>query len=113
MILMPARHTNIYRAKEWFKVLQTTPRSQTAVMKLGPGQATGNEPEAHNASDQALLLIEGELAAEIAGVRSRMKAGDVVVIPPRTKHKFTNPGDVPAITFSVYSPPEYPPHVKG
>ena len=110
---MSPRRANIYRAKEWFKVLQTTPRSQTAVMKLGPGQASGDEPEAHEASDQVLLLIEGELATEIAGARSRMKAGDVVVIPPRTKHKFTNRGDVPAVTFSVYSPPEYPPDEKG
>jgi mannose-6-phosphate isomerase-like protein (cupin superfamily) len=59
------------------------------------------------------LLIEGELAAEIAGARSRMKAGDVIVIPPRTKHKFTNPGDRPAIAFSVYSPPEYSPDERG
>lgn len=78
-------------------------------MTLGPGQASGDEPEAHKASDQVLLLIEGELSAEIAGARSPMKAGDIVVIPPRTKHKLTNLGDVPAVTFSVYSPPEYPP----
>jgi mannose-6-phosphate isomerase-like protein (cupin superfamily) len=82
-------------------------------MKLAPGQASGDEPEAHKASDQVLLLIEGELAAEIAGVRSGMKAGDVVVIPPRTKHRFTNPGNVPAFTFSVYSPPGYPADEKG
>jgi len=110
---MSTRSANIYQAKEWFKVLQTTPRSQTAVMKLGPGQATGDEPGTHKASDQFLLLIEGELAAEIADARSRMKAGDVVVIPPGTKHKFTNPGEVPAVTFSVYSPPEYPADEKG
>jgi mannose-6-phosphate isomerase-like protein (cupin superfamily) len=82
-------------------------------MKLAPGQASGDDPEAHKTSDQVLLLIEGELAAEIAGVRSRMKAGDVVVISPRTKHKFSNPGDVPAVAFSVYSPPEYPADEKG
>ena len=82
-------------------------------MTLGPGRATGDEPEAHKASDQVLLLIEGELSAEIDGARSRMKAGDVVVIPPGTKHKFTNPGDEPAVTFSVYSPPEYPPDERG
>lgn len=110
---MSTRRANIHRVKEWFKVLQTTPRCQTAVMKLGPGQATGDEPEAHKASDQVLLLIEGELTAEIGGVRSRMKAGDVVVIPPRTKHKFTNPGERPAITFNVYSPSEYPPDEVG
>lgn len=110
---MPAKRANIFRTKEWFKVLQTTRRSQTAVMTLGPGQSSGDEPEAHKASDQVLLLVAGELSAEIGGARSRMKAGDVVVIAPRTKHKFTNRGEKPAVTFSVYSPTEYPPDEKG
>src|SRR5436190_1879122 len=105
---MPAKRANIYRPKEWFKVLQTTKRTQTAVMTLGAGQSTGEKAEAHKSSEQVLLLIEGELAAEIGGKRSRMKAGDVVVIPPRVKHKFTNGGERPAVTFSVYAPPEYP-----
>ena len=113
MRTMSLKRANIYRPKSWFKVLQTSPRSQTAVMTLGPGQASGNEPEAHKGSEQVLLLIEGELSAEIAGTRSRMKPGDVVVIPPRTKHKFTNRGSVAAVTFSVYSPPEYPPDEEG
>jgi mannose-6-phosphate isomerase-like protein (cupin superfamily) len=102
------RRANIYRAKEWFKVLQTSKRSQTAVMKLGVGQSTGDHAEAHKASEQVLLLIEGELSAEIAGKCSRMKAGDVVIIRARVKHKFTNDGAEPALTFNVYSPPEYP-----
>lgn len=110
---MSAKRANIYRTKAWFKVLQTTQRSQTAVMTLGPGQATGEEPEAHQSSDQVLLLIEGELSGEIGGKTSRLKAGDVVIIPPRTKHKFTNRGSQPAVTFSVYSPPEYPPDEEG
>jgi mannose-6-phosphate isomerase-like protein (cupin superfamily) len=106
---MAAKRVNIFQTKEWFKVLQTTKRSQTAVMTLGPGQATGEKPEAHKDSEQVLLLIEGELTAEIGGKRSRIKAGDVVMIPPRVKHKFTNRRAKPAITFNVYSPPEYAP----
>lgn len=78
------------------------------MMTLGPGQASGDEPEAHRTSEQVLLLVHGELTAEIDGARSRMKAGDVVVIAPGTKHKFKNRGAVPAVTFNVYSPPEYP-----
>ena len=105
---MRAKRANIHRPKEWFKVLQTTERSQTAVMKLGAGQSTGKEAEAHEGSEQILLLIEGELAAEIEGRRSRMKPGDVVVIPPRIRHKFTNRRDKPALTFNVCLPPEYP-----
>jgi mannose-6-phosphate isomerase-like protein (cupin superfamily) len=77
-------------------------------MKLGQGQATGERPEAHEESDQVILLVTGELAAEIGGKRSRMKAGDVVIVPPRVKHRFTNTGEEPAVTFNVYSPPEYP-----
>jgi mannose-6-phosphate isomerase-like protein (cupin superfamily) len=106
---MAAKRANIFQAKDWFKVLQTTKRSQTAVMTLGPGQATGEKPEAHEDGEQVLLLIEGRLRAEIGGKRSRIKAGDVVVIPPRVKHKFTNRSAKPAVTFNVYSPPEYPP----
>jgi len=106
---MPAKRINIYRAKEWFKVLQTTQRSQTAVMTLGPGQSSGDEPETHASSDQVLLLIQGKLSAQIGGKRSRMRSGDVVIVPPQVKHRFTNRDDQPAVTFSVYSPPEYPP----
>jgi mannose-6-phosphate isomerase-like protein (cupin superfamily) len=110
---MSTKRANLYRVKEWFKVLQTSGRSQTAAMTLGTGQATGETAEAHEKSEQVLLLIEGDLVAEIGGKRSRMKAGDVVVIPPRVKHRFTNPGDRPAVTFNVYSPPEYSPNEKG
>src|SRR5688572_19632259 len=110
--MLPKR-ANIYRPKEWFKVLQTTKRSQTAVMTLGAGQSTGEKAEAHDGSEQVLLLIEGALAAEIGRKRSRMKPGDVVVIPSRVKHKFTNRGKRPAVTFSVYAPPEYSPDEAG
>ena len=106
-------HSNIFRKAKWFEVLKTTERSQVAIMKLGPGQSTGNEPEDHKKSDQVLLVVEGQLSAEIDGKRSRMKAGDFVTIPPCTKHKFTNKSDRPAITFNVYSPPEYPANTKG
>jgi mannose-6-phosphate isomerase-like protein (cupin superfamily) len=107
------RHSNIFRKTKWFEVLKTTKRSQVALMKLGPGQSTGDEPEDHKNSDQVLLVIEGQLFAEIDGKRSLMKAGDFVIIPPRTKHKFTNRSDRPAITFNVYSPPEYPANTKA
>ena len=105
--------SNIFRKTKWFEVLKTTKRSQVAVMKLGPGQSTGEQPETHKNSDQVLLVIEGQLSAEIDGKRFLIKVGDFVSIPPRTKHKFTNRSDRPAVTFNVYSPPEYPPDTKG
>ena len=53
----------------------------------------GGKPEAHEKSDQVILLVTGELSAEIGGKRSRMKACDVVIVPPRVKHRFTNSGE--------------------
>jgi mannose-6-phosphate isomerase-like protein (cupin superfamily) len=104
-----AKRANLHRPKEWFKVLQTTKRSQTAVMTLGPGQSSGDKAEAHKNSEQVLLLVEGELSADIGGKHSRMKRGDVVIVPAGVLHRFTNCGPEPAVTFNVYSPPEYPP----
>ena len=42
---------NIDRAKAWFEVLQTGKRSQTAMMTLASGDATGASAEAHEESD--------------------------------------------------------------
>ena len=57
--------SNIYRAKEWFEVLQTTGQSQTAVMRLESNQPSGKKAESHKHSQQLLLLNQGELASRI------------------------------------------------
>jgi hypothetical protein len=57
--------SNINQAKEWLQVLQTTDHSQAAVMRLGPGEATGKHADSHEYSEQLLLLVQGVLAAEI------------------------------------------------
>jgi mannose-6-phosphate isomerase-like protein (cupin superfamily) len=105
--------TNIDTATEWFQILQTTERSQTAMMALKPGDATGEKPEAHEKSDQVLLMLEGELIGEVGDERPRLKRGDVIIISAGTKHRFANASDKSAITFNVYSPPAYPPRTKG
>ena len=104
--------SNINQATEWFQVLQTTDRSQAAVMRLEPGKATGKHAESHEDSEQCLLLIQGELAAEIGSERFTMSTGDMVIIPAGVKHKFTNHGTAVAVTFNTYCPPEYPPDEK-
>jgi mannose-6-phosphate isomerase-like protein (cupin superfamily) len=61
--------TNIEKAKDWFEVLQTSGRSQTAMMTLAPGQSTGQKAKAHAKSDQVLLMLEGELTGEVGDER--------------------------------------------
>ncbi len=82
------------------------------MMTLQPGNATGDQPEAHQKSDQVLLILDGKLAGEVGNERPSLEKGDVIVIPAGTKHRFVNRGDRPAVTFNVYSPPAYPPGTK-
>jgi mannose-6-phosphate isomerase-like protein (cupin superfamily) len=100
--------TNIERAKDWFEVLQTSERSQTAMMTLASDQSTGKKAEAHEKSDQVLLILDGELTGEVGDQRLRLKKGDVIIIPAGVKHRFENRAKKPAVTFNVYSPPAYP-----
>jgi len=104
---------NIKDAKEWFEVLQTSRRTQTASMILGPGKATGPKAESHAKSDQVLLMLSGKLAGTVGSEKVALKKGDVLLIHAGTPHRFHNPGRTRAVTFNVYSPPEYPPGLKG
>ncbi|MBV9007967.1 MAG: cupin domain-containing protein [Verrucomicrobia bacterium] len=99
--------SSIHDATDWFEVLQTTERTQTAMMTLAPGRSSGSKPEGHKNSDQVLLVLEGEVEGEIGGKTKTMRKGDVIVIPAGTKHKFTNKSSADVVTFNTYSPPEY------
>ena len=105
--------TNISKAKEWFEVLQTSERTQTAIMTLASGQASGSTAEGHKGSDQVLLMLEGELVGTVGGKEICLTKGDVVIIPAGVKHRFKNEAKSDAVTFNVYAPPEYPPETKG
>ena len=100
--------TNIGKARKWFEVLQTSERSQTAMMTLAPGDATGARAEAREKSDQILLMLDGELTGEVGDRHPNLKKGDVIIIPAGVKHRFVNHAAKPAVTFNVYSPPAYP-----
>ena len=104
---------NIDEVEDWFAVMQTTERCQTAMMTLQPGKATGDKAEAHEKSDQVLLVLDGKLIGEVGEQHLSLKQGDVLVIPAGRKHRFVNREATPAVAFNVYSPPAYPPGQKG
>jgi mannose-6-phosphate isomerase-like protein (cupin superfamily) len=104
---------NINEATEWFEVLQTSKRTQTAMMILAPGEKAGRKAEVHEKSDQVLLILSGKLSGTIGPETVTLAKGDIVLIRAGTPHLFENPGRTRAVTFNVYSPPEYRPRMKG
>jgi mannose-6-phosphate isomerase-like protein (cupin superfamily) len=99
--------SNVRDTGHFFRVLQTSKKSQTATMTLAPGKASGPKGNEHPKSEQVLLVLEGEVLAEIGDEKMTLRKGDMVIVPPRTVHRFVNKAASPAVTFNVYAPPAY------
>src|SRR5213080_894654 len=89
----------------FFRVLQQTERSQTAVMTIAPGE-DGGPPEEH-AGDQIVYVVEGEAVLTIGAQEHRAGPGTLALIPAGTRHHVRNPGRAPLFFVTVYAPPEY------
>jgi len=82
-------------------------------MILTAGAQSSEKMNVHEKSDQALVLVEGELEGEVGGEKRTLRKGDTCIVPAGTPHRFENRGKSRAVTFNVYSPPEYPANEKG
>ncbi len=99
---------NLNDRHNWFEVLQTVDGLQTAVMDLDPGGGeSGTKGNEHARSEQVLLVISGEVEAEIGDETRTLLTGDCVIVPRGAPHRFTNKTDRLARTFNVYQPPAY------
>ena len=58
-------------------------------------------------------MVSGRMKGEIGSTSVHLETGDVVIVPAGVLHRFTNDGEVPALSFNVYSPPEYAADEKG
>jgi mannose-6-phosphate isomerase-like protein (cupin superfamily) len=108
---MNVAHTRTVR--RLFKVLQTSKRSQTAMMVLKPGEESGPMGNDHLKSEQVLYVVEGRVVAEIGTERRTLKAGDTVIVPLRARHRFVNKSRRTVVTFNVYAPPTYDEDEEG
>jgi len=99
---------DISGARSAFKILQTTPRVQTAVMRLKAGEASGPEKEVHEGSDQVVLVMEGDLVAQVGDEEDRkLPAGSSLIIPADTPHRLVNRGKTEVRVYTCYAPPAY------
>src|SRR3989454_461092 len=88
----------------FFRVLQETERSQTAVMTIAPGADAG--PEEQHDGDQIIYVVEGEAIVRIDEREHRTGPGSLVTIPKGVHHHVRDPGAT-LFLLTVYAPPEY------
>ncbi len=100
LVVRPAEHRGAF-----FRVLQETAASQTAVMTVAPGQDAG--PEEEHAGDQIVYVLEGEAEMRIGAERLVVGPGALVTIPAGTRHHVRNAGATPLFFLTVYAPPVY------
>jgi len=96
---------------EDFQVLESTRRSQAAIMVLAPGERTGDPGRSeHPQADQWLYVLSGE--GEAVGEKERhiLKPGTLLVIPAGQGHEIRNRGSEPLRTLNVYSSLAYTSH---
>lgn len=101
---MKAKDTKKHKG-EFFKILETTENSQTAVMTIEPGEDSG----AHgiHPGDQVIYCIEGKGEIEIKEEKHPIKEGEFLTIPAKTKHKGYNTGEKDFFFITIYAPPAY------
>ncbi len=94
--------------KNFRKVLFTGGKSQLVVMDIKPGEDIGEET--HDHVEQILYVFQGEGKAMLDGKESAVRAGDILVVTPGTRHNIINSGDESLKIATVYCPPN---HIDG
>ncbi|WP_395100432.1 cupin domain-containing protein [Streptomyces noursei] len=74
------------------------------LLEVAPGASSGDNPHTHGGEEVGLLL-SGELDYWIAGVQYHLTPGDCVSFNSSVPHRYSNPGDIPAVCVWSETPP--------
>jgi mannose-6-phosphate isomerase-like protein (cupin superfamily) len=65
-------------------------------------------PKLHRHDYDEVIVVQEGRATCVAGKESlEVKAGDIIVIPAGTPHKFTNSGDTPLRQIDIHASPKF------
>lgn len=92
------------RNVNFLRVLYTGRAGQLAVMRLRPGEDTGEET--HPASDEFFCIEEGEGVVAIEGIRQQVGSRSGIFIPAGARHSVLNLSKTLDLKFfTVTAPP--------
>jgi mannose-6-phosphate isomerase-like protein (cupin superfamily) len=97
------------RNRNYRKVIFTVPgKMQLVLMSLLPKEEIGAEVHPHTA--QFIRVDKGVGTAIIGSHKYRLKDGDAVIIPPRTRHNIINTSKTERMQlYTIYSRTEHKP----
>lgn len=88
------------------RVIETTKHTQLVLMRLAPNEEIGLETHPHTTQ---FIRVEGGTGTAIIGSHNyRLKDGDALIIPPKTRHN-VKAGASGLGLYSLYSPPHHSP----
>lgn len=69
-----------------------------------PAHTQGPPPHFHNEFSETFLITEGEMEFMVNGEDRIVKAGELVDLPPKTVHTFTNNSELICKWVNIHSP---------
>ncbi len=91
-------------AREPWRVLGGTKRSQAARMVIEPGDSEGGPNNRHR-GDQWLYVVAGTGTAHVGRKQVRLASGSLLLIAKGETHEIR--AKTRLVTFNVYAPPQY------
>ena len=65
----------------------------------------GHEPRPHShPNEQIVYILDGEIDFYIEGEATRLRAGNLMVVPPDTRHWGEVVGDTPVLNLDIFTP---------
>jgi mannose-6-phosphate isomerase-like protein (cupin superfamily) len=102
------KHIDTNSNRAFFKPLLQSSSVQAAIMVLKPRQSSSEEVEnEHPKAEQWLFVIAGAGTARVGRRSVPLKAGSLLLIEMKERHKVTNTGKTQMVTLNFYAPPAY------
>ena len=91
--------------KDFRRVLYTGKHVQLVVMSIRKNDEIGEE--VHEDRDQFFRVEKGKGEVVIDGDRTKIRAGDGIVVPAGARHNVINTGSKRLKLYTIYGPPEH------